>query len=159
MKLRDYIGTGTEKTGSQKALAEHLGLYAEDLRGANRGKRGLPNDACIKLAKIIDADPLEVIAASELATEKKPEKRAFWLPFVEHAKAASILALAVTASLMTNGTEAKDNAQVNPAFTRQGSLVRIQYHPPITSPMQSDKGRKFIQYKAFGLFLVAQGLP
>jgi hypothetical protein len=25
--------------------------------------------------------------------------------------------------------------------------------------MQSDKGRKFIQYKAFGLFLVAQGLP
>jgi plasmid maintenance system antidote protein VapI len=81
MELRDYIDEGTNIIGSQKGLAEAIGQYPSTLRRVRVNRKGLPIDACIKLAKIIDADPLEVIAASELVTEKKPEKRAFWAPF------------------------------------------------------------------------------
>jgi hypothetical protein len=81
MEIRDYINAGTQKLGSQKALAEQLAQFSETLRSARAGKRGLPNDACIKLAQLLDADPLQVIAASELVTEKKPEKRDFWLQY------------------------------------------------------------------------------
>ncbi|MDR3159966.1 MAG: helix-turn-helix transcriptional regulator [Zoogloeaceae bacterium] len=106
MELRDYIEEGTRKASSQKALAEYLNVYASNIRDVNRGMRGLPNDTCIKLARLINVDPLEVIAASELVTEKKPEKRAFWLPFVEHAKAACAL-LAVMTVISGTAQEAR----------------------------------------------------
>jgi plasmid maintenance system antidote protein VapI len=78
MEIKNYISIGTEKLGSQKALAEFLGIPATSIRNVNCGRQGLSNVTCVKLAQLIETDPLEVIAASELVTEKKPEKRAFW---------------------------------------------------------------------------------
>jgi hypothetical protein len=78
MQLRDYINAGIEATGDRKHLAKLLGMTPDNVSNAKSHGRGLPNDACVKLATLIDANPLEVIAASELATEKKNEKREFW---------------------------------------------------------------------------------
>lgn len=102
MELRDYIESAARKQGGMKALADFLGLAQQHVSNAKSHQRGLPNDACAKLAKLLGVPEIEVIAASELATEKKPEKRAFWLPFVEHAKAAAfVLTLASVTSFAT----------------------------------------------------------
>lgn len=59
-----------------------LGQEREALSGAKASRRGLPAYACIKLAKLIGVEPISVIAASELVTEKKEERRAEWLPLL-----------------------------------------------------------------------------
>lgn len=78
MELRDYIEAGATKAGSVAALARMLGIVQQPMNEAKHHRRPLPLDAAVKLADYIDADRMEVIAANELATEKKPEKREFW---------------------------------------------------------------------------------
>ena len=79
MTLSDFITKGIESAGGVIALAEKIGVGRTNIPNAKAGERGLPNVACVKLAKLIDADPLAVIAASELVTEKDEKKRAEWL--------------------------------------------------------------------------------
>lgn len=99
MELRDYIEQGAKKAGSLTALGLMLGMSQPTISGAKAGKRSLTNAAAVQLANYIEADLVAVIAANELVTEKDEKKRAFWSPFVNHAKAASI---ALAFSLVTN---------------------------------------------------------
>ncbi|MDR2187712.1 MAG: hypothetical protein LBE62_06620 [Azonexus sp.] len=79
MNLSEYINEGAKKAGSLTGLGTMLGIEQRNMTSAKAQRRGLPNDACVRLADYIGADRLEVIAANELATEKKPEKRQFWM--------------------------------------------------------------------------------
>ncbi len=83
MNLNDFITKGIESQGTIRALATYLGQQPNAISEAKHGKRGLPNYACMKLAQLIGEDERRVIAASELVTEKNPERRAVWLPFVQ----------------------------------------------------------------------------
>lgn len=78
MLLREYIEQALTGSMTGRALANHLGIGANELTDAKGHRRGLPNHACVKLAKLIGREPLEIIAASELVTEKREEKRDFW---------------------------------------------------------------------------------
>ena len=64
------------------------------ITNAKAHRRGLPNYACVVLADLVGAERIEVIAASELVTEKNPEKREVWLPFVLAAEARRLAAIA-----------------------------------------------------------------
>jgi hypothetical protein len=75
MKLKFFLETGEKTMKTQRALAKYLEQDDSVLRAAKAGKRGLPDYTCIKLADLIDAPRLEVIAASNLATEKNEERR------------------------------------------------------------------------------------
>lgn len=101
MELRDYLEIGEKKAGSLTALGKLLDMSQPTISNVKAGKRPLPLDAVFKLADYIEADLKALIAANELVTEKKEEKRRFWSPFVEHAKAASF-ALGLTIALVTN---------------------------------------------------------
>lgn len=83
MELKTYIEQAEKLLHTGKAVAEKLGVNAPDLSGAKAGRRGLPGYACVRLAQLIGEDERRVIAASELVTEKNPERRAVWLPFVQ----------------------------------------------------------------------------
>jgi hypothetical protein len=83
MDLNTYITKGAEIAGTIKALADRLGVGATDVSNVKAGRRGLPLFACVRLAQLIGEDERRVIAASELVTEKNPERRAVWLPFVQ----------------------------------------------------------------------------
>ena len=98
MQLHELIENGANKAGSVAELARIIGVTREAASAAKSHKRPLPTDAAVKLAQYLRMDALCVIAANELATEKKEDKRAFWSPFVNHAKAASI---ALALSLVT----------------------------------------------------------
>lgn len=63
--------------------------------------RGLPVYACIELARLIEVDPMEVIAASELVTEKNEKRKAIFLPFVHMAGYAQPMVLAGVAATTT----------------------------------------------------------
>lgn len=85
MSLKTYIERAEKAAGGQKALARIVGVTDSNLRGAKAGLRGLPVAACYQIAEMIGEDERVVVAASELLTEKKPERRAVLLPFVGHA--------------------------------------------------------------------------
>ena len=94
MELRNYIEAGIEKCGSVISLAKQLGQHETTITNAKAHRRGLPNYACVVLADLIGVERIEVIAASELVTEKHEERRAVWLPFVQMAEARRLAALA-----------------------------------------------------------------
>ena len=75
MNLRDYIEMGEMEAGSQVKLAEILMMNPANIRNAKRGTQGIPDAMCIKLAKLVSVTEIEVIAASNLVTEKNPERR------------------------------------------------------------------------------------
>jgi len=75
MDIKKYIERAEEKAGTQKKLAEMLGITTSYLRNVKSYKSGLPDALCIKIADFINADRLEVIAASGLVTEKDSERR------------------------------------------------------------------------------------
>jgi len=83
MDLKTYIESGLALKDDQTALAHALGINRDVLTHAKANRRGLPVFACVKLAQLIGEDERRVIAASELITEKDPERRAVWLPFVQ----------------------------------------------------------------------------
>lgn len=100
--LGDYIEEGAKKAGSVAELGRLLGVNREAVSNAKSHRRALPLDACVKLADYLDAPLRSVIAANELATEKKEEKQAFWMQFVKTAQHAATAAVFVgVTSLLT----------------------------------------------------------
>lgn len=109
MELKKYIENGEKKAGSQKELAKFLGITTGYIRNAKANKSGLPDVICIKLADYINEDRLEVIAASNLVTEKDEEKRRIFESCFN--RAASIATAAIVISILTLPINKPVNAQ------------------------------------------------
>ena len=86
MELREYIQAAIDKNSwTAEALADAVGINGNLMRDAKRHAKGIPNFACVKLAEMLEEPPIEVIAACELVTEKREERREVWRPFVQKA--------------------------------------------------------------------------
>lgn len=109
MELRDYIAAGIEKCGTAVSLAKLLDQNPTVIGNAKAHQRGLPVYACIKLAELIDAEPLEIIAASELVTEKREDRKAVFRPFVQMGRLAHPMIVGIVSSATVLGM-ALDNA-------------------------------------------------
>lgn len=103
MELSELIERGVRVTGSRTHLAEALDLRPNQITDAKR--KGLPIAACFQLAELIGANPAEVIAASELVTEKKPERRAILATYAQHA-----ICIALSAGVILTATPSPANA-------------------------------------------------
>lgn len=107
MEIRDYIKSGSEKAGSLTALGKKLDLSQSYMSQVKAQTKPLPIDAAMKLADYIGADLRSVIAANELVTEKKEEKKNYWMQFVKGANAAiMIVVLGVTNFVTPSPAEA-----------------------------------------------------
>ncbi|HJW26504.1 MAG TPA: hypothetical protein VJ576_16535 [Rhodocyclaceae bacterium] len=124
MELRDYIDSGIRTKGSAKALATYLGIAPQSLTNAKAHTRGIPNSAAVKLATLIGADPLAVIAASELATERQEEKRAFWFPFANHSNLAKTAGIALMFAFVTNFVTPAP-AEAAPILKSSGHMIGL----------------------------------
>ena len=102
MNLHDFIQAGIEAKGSRERLADHLGIEPNNITGAKAHRRGLPNDACFKLAALLGVDAKDVIAASELATERKEAKRTFWADYMKRSQIGRIAGILIFLSTVTN---------------------------------------------------------
>lgn len=110
MKLKNYIEEAEKKAGSQKELANFLEISASYIRNIKACKSGLPDALCIKLADYIGADRLEVIAASNLVTEKDEKKRKIFESCFQ--KVASVATVAVVTSILTLSPQSTVKAEV-----------------------------------------------
>lgn len=117
MELKELIERAEKAAGSQKELGLRIGQSPSAIRSAKAGIIGLPDYACVMIAKLIGEEPITVIAASNLATEKKEERREIWRPFV--ARAASL----ILGSVILNMTPAP--AQATPILQVTDSTLYI----------------------------------
>lgn len=101
MELRNYIEEGIEKAGGTAALAKIITVKPQQVTDTKSMRVSLPVPACYALAELIGKDASEIIAASELVTEKKPERRAVLMKYL--ARAASVSNIAACALIMTFG--------------------------------------------------------
>ncbi|MEW6563603.1 MAG: YdaS family helix-turn-helix protein [Pseudomonadota bacterium] len=102
MNISEIIEKAADKVGGQKKLAEMLEIHPNNLTNVKRGERGLPAHACAKLAEITGYSFVEVVAASELATEKKEERRKYWESLLKQTTTATLATVFLT-SLLTFG--------------------------------------------------------
>lgn len=107
MLMKDYIEQGARKAGSLTALGNMLQMSQPNISHAKAMKTKLPAQAVVQLADYIDADLKAVIAANELVTEKDEAKRAFWSPFVDHARAATIVLISGLVIIATTPSPAE----------------------------------------------------
>lgn len=82
MNFRQMIEAAEIKTGTVRALAKQIGVIDANISSAKRGARGIPDEACAKLAHIIDLPWSQVQAARNAWIAKTDEERKFWHPFV-----------------------------------------------------------------------------
>ncbi|AUH51050.1 hypothetical protein CXB49_09610 [Chromobacterium sp. ATCC 53434] len=84
MKLSvDYLNEALAKLGdiSQNQKAKKLGVSGPGLSQYLTGKKIMDNFACIMVAKVLDIDGMEVIAAAQMEREKNQTRREFWEDF------------------------------------------------------------------------------
>ncbi|MDP1788222.1 helix-turn-helix transcriptional regulator [Nitrosomonas sp.] len=116
MDMKNYIEEAEKKAGTQRKLAEILGITTRYINMAKNKERCLSVDTCIVLADYIKRDRLEVIAASNLATEKNEKKRKILESCFS--TAASVTAAAIVISILTLPLQKPVNAGVlNSEFT------------------------------------------
>ncbi|KAB2968169.1 hypothetical protein [Zoogloea sp.] len=116
MEIKDFVELGVEKTGSRPALASALCVTPNQI--SNARDRGLPVSACYALAELIGRDAGEIIAASELVTEKKPERRAVLMKYL--AKAVAVSNIAACALIMTFGQSQDASASTSTDLQQSG---------------------------------------
>lgn len=112
MELRDYMEMAIKKAGTARKLAEMIDQKTTAISEIKAQRRGLPHYACVKMAELIGVNSLEVIAASELVTEKDPERQKVWLPFVQAAASRVAAAPSKTHTVSAGGVigEALDSS-------------------------------------------------
>jgi hypothetical protein len=128
-ELRDFIDRGTKKAGSLSALGLLLSQSQPNMSHFRAQRKPMPTDACVKLADYIGANLRDVIAANELVSEKKEEKRQFWRSFLDTAKAASIaLAIGCGANFVSPSAANAGPASIGDGDTLYYVKSRLQRH-------------------------------
>ncbi len=112
MRMKTYIEAGEMKAGKQAELAKILGISENYLRTTKAGRNGLPDAICIRLADYIGVGRLEVIAASNLVTEKDEERRKVYESCFTKAASVAAAALIIGASSIVSPPPA--NAAISP---------------------------------------------
>lgn len=103
MELREYLEEAERQMGGRIALAEELEQHPDAITSAKKHRRGLPVYACVKLAAILNEDPIHIIAASELVTEKREDRKAVFLPFVQMGRLAHPMIVGIVSSATVLG--------------------------------------------------------
>lgn len=91
----DYLDQAKAITGSDNKTAKAMGIRQGHL-STFRGGQSISDDLCVKLAKVIDVDPMEVIAAKNGERTKSPEMRKEWENIWKSVAAAVLLAIGIT---------------------------------------------------------------
>lgn len=121
MELKELIERAEKAAGSQKELGIRIGQSPSNIRSAKAGIIGLPDYACVMIAGLIEESPITVIAASNLVTEKKEERREVWRPFV--ARAASLTAAVALVTVTTVMTPSPAEASSYTELSSEGLYI------------------------------------
>lgn len=96
MNIIELLDKSKIKLGvsSDYALAKALEMHQGDITGLRKGSRHPTPYALVKIAMLLDLDPLALIAEAEEQSEKNPTRKAFWGNFARRATSRiAVLAL------------------------------------------------------------------
>ena len=123
MEMKKYIELGEKKAGKQIELAKILGVRDSTIRLVKTGHSRLPDALCIKLADFIEVDRLEVIAASNLMTEKNEERRKIFESCFS--KVANFVIAALILGVISMMTPSPANASQQSLFANSTAQVFV----------------------------------
>jgi len=106
-KLSYYLDKAKGVTNSDYMTAKRIGVTRAAISKA-RKEETLGENSCIELAKLLDINPIEIIAASN--SVKHPENKNFWGKWV-----ATVL-IATSVMIPTGKPVADHRASLNPIF-------------------------------------------
>jgi hypothetical protein len=106
MSYGEILEKAVKKAGTQRELGTIINQHENAISEARKGKRGLPDTACLKLAQFMEIDFGKVIAARNEWTAKSEEERKIWLPLVRAAGIAALSIGVVTSFLTPSPAEA-----------------------------------------------------
>lgn len=127
MEMKNYIEEAEKKAGTQRKLAVILGITTRYINMAKNKERCLSVDACIVLADYIGADRLEVIVASNLATEKNEKKRRILESCFSVSRAANFTIAALFIGIVSITSQNPANASQVTALDRS-YLYYVKYN-------------------------------
>lgn len=120
MELKEYLELAEKKAGKQTELAKILDISEAYIRMAKTGKRGLPDAVCMMLADYLEIDRLEIIAKSNLITEKDEKRRKVLESCISKAATIAAAALIFGGSSMTSST-------AHAAMSENRSVINLYY--------------------------------
>lgn len=92
----DYLDRMCERHRcTDYAVAKMLGMTYQAVRNWRAGTSVMSEDAALKVAKLLDLPPQEVVFAVKAEAAATPEVRAFWTTAKESVAATTLFALAV----------------------------------------------------------------
>lgn len=122
--LSEIIENAAKKAGNQRELENDLGLARGYLTDVKAGRRGLPAIAQDKLEVLMNLPQGSLRPASEIITEKQPEKVAYWKKkLVEFERMAAVFLMAIFVLVTTVVTPSP--AKAAPLLQVVGSTVYI----------------------------------
>jgi predicted transcriptional regulator len=85
MKSKEYLDKAKVKLGIQSdyALAKALRVSQPAVINYRKGRSVMEDDVALKLARILELNPMEVIATANLERAKSDEMRAVWSEILE----------------------------------------------------------------------------
>jgi hypothetical protein len=102
MQFGEMIEAGAKKfDGNSTELARQLGQDSAVIRAAKAGKRGLPDDVCVKLAEIIGEEWPVVVAAKNEWTAKTEAEKKLWSRLSRRVSALAATVIGVTLFVTT----------------------------------------------------------
>ncbi len=115
MNIIELLDQSKTKLGvsSDYALAKKLEMNQGDITGYRKGTRYPTPYALVKIALLLDLDPLALIAEAEAQTEKNPQRKGFWQNFAR--RVGSLAAVAVLCFTASFGSE---SANTGGGFSR-----------------------------------------
>lgn len=96
---------------SDNAFALSIGITRSSMSGLRSGRTTMDDYTCIKLAGILEVNPMEIIAAANYEREKVGEKKEFWLNFMmqygRSTAAGAVLLGIISGGCLTHSESAK----------------------------------------------------
>lgn len=118
MQFGEMIEAGAKRfDGNSTELARQLGQDSAAVRAAKAGKRGLPDEACVKLAEIIGEEWPVVVAARNEWTAKTEAEKKLWSRLSRRvsALAATVIGVTLFVSSPSEAVAAQGSSSANNA--------------------------------------------
>lgn len=120
----NQVATKTE-TGSDYATAKLLNVKPSRISNYRTGRSLFDNAMCIKIAEILEVDPLPIIATMEAIRAKDQKQKSFWEGIASTA-ASVILALAMTAGIGSNSAAQANSGKLGVAGYILCKIARLR---------------------------------
>lgn len=101
---------------SDYKLARYLGITQQEVSKLRNQKAFLGDSTALQVAKLLEMDPAEVIAAAHAERAKNPEEKAVWRSIMERLGGAAACALLGVALVSPSPSQAAQTAPEKPAL-------------------------------------------